>query len=86
MQSYITEAIIVMAIVSGIPLIVSTIFGTLLAIIQSALQLQEQSLGYLVKLVGLGATIFFCANWFSARLLTFSADALRSIATLGRIM
>ena len=49
-DEYLLRAMVLAALCSGLPLACSSLLGLLIAFVQSALQVQEQSLQFLAKL------------------------------------
>ncbi len=52
------QALILILILSGPPIIISTVLGLIVAIFQAATQIQEQTLSFTVKLFAVVFTIF----------------------------
>ena len=83
-ENYLSEAVLMVALFSGLPLIVSSTAGLIISMFQAATQIQEQSVSYLVKLVGVGAVMYFGFNWYCSELITFTQKILESLPMLGR--
>lgn len=58
LEDALIEALHSTCVLSGVPLLVTLIVGLLIAFIQSGLQLQEQSLGFVFKLCAIALTFF----------------------------
>ncbi len=56
------------------PILVASITGILLSLIQAVTQLQEQTLSFGIKLIAVIITLFLTADWFSTELLKFSQN------------
>ncbi len=48
---------------SLIPIIVATVIGILVSLLQALTQIQEQTLGFAVKLIAISLTLLACAKW-----------------------
>lgn len=84
-ESFITETFLVVLLFSGIPLVVSSFSGLIVAIIQSATQIQEQSISYVVKLASVIGVLVLMSGWIARDLCEFTQELLKSIAHLGRM-
>jgi flagellar biosynthesis protein FliQ len=80
-----TEFLLLAAMVSGIPLAASALIGLAVSILQSVTQVQEQSVGYLAKLVSVAIVLMLCAPFFCRRILEFCAGSLASISQIGQL-
>ena len=61
---HLQESLYLVAVISGIPLLLSTILSLGVAIIQAATQIQEQSIGFLIKVTTIGAIMLFGGGIF----------------------
>jgi flagellar biosynthetic protein FliQ len=76
------ESLIVAAILCFPVLAVATAVGTLVAVVQAATQVQEQTLALLPKMLAVGAMVAFCGSFaleLCAGLFTHSIAALPAI-------
>ncbi len=73
------------ALVSGLPLAVSSLVGLFISILQSATQIQEQSVSYCAKFLAVGSVVALCAPWFSTKLIEFYQTMIGSIVALGNM-
>jgi type III secretory pathway component EscS len=60
-EELVLRGITLLIILSGVPLIIGTALGTIVAILQSVTQIQEQSIGLLVKVSAV--TAVFILGW-----------------------
>lgn len=65
------QALFLILILSGPPIIISMIFGLTVAIFQAATQIQEQTLSFTVKLVAVIFTIFIMGGMLSSQIMQF---------------
>ena len=73
------QALILILILSGPPIIVSMILGLLVAIFQAATQIQEQTLSFTVKLFAVVFTIIFMGGWLGGQVLQYTNMILVAI-------
>jgi type III secretion protein S len=73
------QALLLILILSGPPIIVSMILGLLVAIFQAATQIQEQTLSFTVKLFAVVFTIIGLGGWLGAEVLQFTNTVLAAI-------
>ncbi|MBQ3059910.1 MAG: type III secretion system export apparatus subunit SctS [Desulfovibrio sp.] len=71
---YAVKALYLVMMLSMPPIIVASVIGILLSLIQAITQLQEQTLTFGVKLLAVGVTLFLMAGWLGGELLRYSAD------------
>ncbi len=67
------EALLLILIISGPPIIIASIIGLFVAIIQAATQIQEQTFAFAIKMVAVIATILLMGGWLSAMVLQFAS-------------
>jgi type III secretion protein S len=68
------QALLLILILSGPPILISTILGLLVAVFQAATQIQEQTLSFTVKLIAVILTLLFMGGWLGAQILQFAGD------------
>ncbi len=66
------QALLLILILSGPPIVISTILGLLVAIFQAATQIQEQTLSFTVKLFAVMLTLIFLGGWLGAQILHYT--------------
>ena len=71
---YAAKALYLVMILSLPPIIVASVVGIVLSLIQAITQLQEQTLTFGVKLLAVGLTLFLLAKWLGAEILRYSED------------
>lgn len=69
---YSYEALLLILIMSGPPIVLASIVGIFVAIFQAATQIQEQTLAFAVKLVAVMATILFMGGWIGGLIFQFA--------------
>jgi type III secretion protein S len=73
------QALMLILILSGPPIIISMVLGLLVAIFQAATQIQEQTLSFTVKLFAVVFTIIILGGWLGAQVMQFTTSILTSI-------
>lgn len=65
------------------PIIVATVVGLLVSLVQALTQVQEQTLPFGIKLVALGLTLYLTARWLGIELYNFTTVIFDRIAFMG---
>lgn len=68
------QALYLVLILSLPPIVVASVVGIVLSLIQAITQLQEQTLSFGVKLIAVIATLFLMGGWLGGQILQFSDD------------
>jgi len=76
------EALTLVMILAAPPVIVAALVGLLIAFVQAATQLQEQSFQYAVKFFAVVITIFVTASFAGSTLYSFSDRIFTEFPTL----
>ena len=79
----IKQGIILILLTSGLPLVVSSFCSAIVAVLQTATQVQEQTLTFLVRFSAVAAVLFFCAPWFLNEYVSFFQETLASLQYFG---
>ena len=66
------QALILILILSGPPILVSMVLGLFVAIFQAATQIQEQTLSFTVKLFATIFTIILLSGWLGGQILQYT--------------
>lgn len=77
------QALILILMLSGPPIIISTILGLIVAIFQAATQIQEQTLSFTVKLFAVVLTIMMLGGWLGGTILQYTNTIFTAIARIG---
>ncbi len=73
------QALLLILILSGPPIIISMILGLLVAIFQAATQIQEQTLSFTVKLFAVIFTIIFLGGWLGGQVMQFTTTIFTNL-------
>jgi flagellar biosynthetic protein FliQ len=73
------EAFKTVMYVAGPPLLVGLVIGLLVGFFQTITQIQEFTLIFVPKMIGVFACIFLLLPWMSSKLLTFTTNLINGI-------
>ena len=79
---YAQTTLILVLKLSLIPIVVATVVGILVSILQALTQIQEQTLGFAVKLIVISLTIMLAAHWMGGELLLFTQGIFDNFAAV----
>lgn len=79
-----TEALYLVLLVSGPPLLVSLVVGLVVGLLQAMTQVQEQTLTFVPKLVAVGLVITVAGGWMGAEVVRFTGQLWAQIPALVR--
>ena len=82
--NYAQQCLILILRLSLVPIIVATVIGIIVSLLQALTQIQEQTLGFAVKLIAISLTIMFSASWMGAQMLLYTQDIFLRCPLLGR--
>ncbi|NGX38148.1 MAG: Flagellar biosynthetic protein FliQ [Chlamydiae bacterium] len=74
------QALLLILILSGPPILISTMLGLFVAVFQAATQIQEQTLSFMVKLFAVIFTLIFMGGWLGAQILQFATNIFQNFA------
>jgi type III secretion protein S len=69
---------------SAPPLIVATLFGVIVSLVQAVTQIQDQTLPYIVKLMSVSITLAMTGRWLGTELMQLTNVAFSMITMVGR--
>ncbi|MBB5037734.1 type III secretion system export apparatus subunit SctS [Prosthecobacter dejongeii] len=78
------QALILVLILSMPPIIVATVVGVLVSLLQALTQVQEQTLGFAVKLIVVTVVLLLTAGWTGAEMFKFTLHIFETFPTLRR--
>jgi len=67
-----TKAMFLVLIISMPPIIVATIVGLVVSLLQALTQIQEQTLGFAMKLIAVTVILMLTAHWIGGELLRYT--------------
>lgn len=80
--NYAQQCLIIVLRLSLVPIIVATVIGLIVSLLQALTQIQEQTLGFAVKLIAISLTLLICASWMGSSLLLYTQDIFSHFALL----
>jgi flagellar biosynthetic protein FliQ len=78
------EALTVTLMLAAPVLVVSLIVGSLVSLFQVATQVNEVTLTFVPKVIGVGAVLIVLGSWMVQQLLAFTANVFMSLPDLPR--
>ncbi len=78
------QALLLVLILSMPPILVATIVGVLVSLLQALTQVQEQTLGFAVKLIVVTLVLLFTASWTGAEMYKFTHHLFESFPLMLR--
>ena len=81
---YAQKCLILILQLSLIPIIVATVLGLLVSLLQALTQIQEQTLGFAVKLIAISFTIMLASSWMGGEMLLYTQSIFNSFAAITR--
>ena len=73
------NAITLMLVVAGPILLVSLIIGTIISLIQAATQVNEVTMTFIPKIVGIALILLLLGSWMMQQLLVFTTGIFNSL-------
>lgn len=80
--NYAQKCLILILQLSLIPIIVATVIGLIVSLLQALTQIQEQTLGFAVKLIAISITIMVASSWMGGELLLYTQEIFTRFALL----
>ena len=71
---YTAQALYLVLILSMPPIVVASVVGVALSLIQAITQLQEQTLTFGIKLIAVALTLFIMGGWLCGEILRYSGE------------
>lgn len=73
------QALMLILLLSGPPILISMVLGLLVAVFQAATQIQEQTLSFTVKLFAVIFTIILMSGWLGGQIMQYTNTIITSI-------
>lgn len=77
------KAVLLIVMLSAPALIAAVIFGVLTSLIQTLVQVQDQTLPFVVKLLSVGIALFSTGGWIVSEMMALTNSAFTQIQTMG---
>ena len=72
--SYAERTLVLILQLSMLPIVVPTVIGILVSLLQALTQVQEQTLGFAIKLIAISLTLMVASQWMGGQLIVFTND------------
>ena len=76
------QALVLVLLLSGIPIVISMIVGVFVSVFQAATQIQEQTLSFIPKIAGLAVVLVVGGPWMLGQLITWTEGLYAEIPKL----
>ena len=77
------EAMTLVLVLSLPPIVVAAVLGVVVSLLQAITQVQEQTLSFAIKLLGVVVTLVATSSWFGRELLLYTGRMFDHVARLG---
>jgi type III secretion protein S len=77
-----SKAVVLVLYLSLPPILVATVVGILVSLVQALTQIQEQTLGFAVKLIAVIVTLFATGPWLGAQLQQYAITLFDAVPTV----
>ena len=78
------RTLIIVLRLSMLPIVVATVIGVLVSLLQALTQVQEQTLGFAVKLIAVSITLLLASQWMIGEVSLFTQDIFTRFPGLAR--
>lgn len=73
-MDYASQALYLVLVISLPPIVIASVIGIVLSLIQAVTQLQEQTLTFGVKLIAVVLALFLLGGWMSGEILRYADE------------
>jgi type III secretion protein S len=84
MQQLIFDSLMIALILSGLPMVGIALASGLVALVQAATQIQEQSVTHLVRLLTFIGVVFIAGDWAGGEIVALFERCVKALASVGR--
>lgn len=81
---YAQKCLILVLKLSMIPILVATVLGILVSLLQALTQIQEQTLGFAIKLIAVSITLMAASSWIGGELFVYTQSIFTHFASITR--
>jgi len=78
------NAITVMLVIAGPILLISLLIGTIISLIQAATQVNEVTMTFIPKIIGIGLVLILMGSWMMQQIIVFTTDIFNSLPNFVR--
>ena len=83
---HLQEALLLCAVISGIPTLAIMCTGLFVSTLQSVTQIQEQTLSSVPKLLIFALVTYICGEWLASLIVDFSTELFNSFPQLSGVI
>lgn len=77
-----TDALLLTLVLSAPPILVATVVGIIVSLLQALTQIQEQTLSFAVKLICVSVVLLGTASWLSGEMYRYTQRVFESVGRL----
>nr|WP_024966760.1 type III secretion system export apparatus subunit SctS [Pantoea sp. IMH] len=81
--TFFRQAMLLVVLLSAPPLIVAVLVGIVISLVQAAMQLQDQTLPFCLKLMAVGITLAMTGRWVGVELIQLTQNAFAMMSRVG---
>ena len=81
-MDYASQALYLVLVISLPPIVIASVIGIVLSLVQAVTQLQEQTLTFGVKLIAVVLSLFLLGGWMSGEILRYADEMLNVYVVL----
>lgn len=85
LEQLLRESFTLVILFSALPLGVASLVGVFVGFIQTSMQVQEQSLLYLLKFGTISLLLAVCGRWYATQLVELTVRNINLIVSIGKI-
>lgn len=74
------QGMVLVVMLSAPPLLAAVTLGVIISLLQALLQVQDQTLPFSIKLVGVGITLALTGRWLGVEIIQFTSQIFTLIA------
>jgi len=78
------SAVMLVLILAGPVLLISLVIGLVISLIQAATQINEATMTFIPKIIGIVAVLLILGSWMLQQLLVFTSNIFTSLPNLAR--
>ena len=73
---YAVKTLVIILELSMLPIVVATVIGILVSLIQALTQIQEQTLSFAIKLIAISGPLLLASQWMGGEMIRFTQNIL----------
>jgi flagellar biosynthesis protein FliQ len=81
---FVQNAVMVALYVAGPVLLTSLVVGSMVSLFQAATQINEVTLTFIPKIIGIGLVLAITGSWMGQQIIAFTANVFTGLATIPR--